>query len=267
MIIEKLCCVDGCDTPNNKVSLFGDKFYCDKHRKQMKRNGKITHIKAFKKPLPENCIVEGCTNKPVGNKMCSKHYNQFKKYGKLIETRYDRNEIVTYDTYAEIILKNKDLKEIGRVKIDIDIIDKIKEYKWHIISSGYAYCSVLKLLLHRYIMNLNKDDYFFIDHINRDKLDCRRCNLRISDKITNSQNQSIRKDNASGIIGVSKTKNGKWRAYIHKHQGENIKSKYIQIGTFNCKEEAIRNRLLAEIEYFGDFSPQKHLFEKYKLTP
>ncbi len=52
MIMKKICCVDGCDTPNNKVSLFEDKFYCDKHRKQMKRNGKITHITAFKKPSP-----------------------------------------------------------------------------------------------------------------------------------------------------------------------------------------------------------------------
>lgn len=35
-------------------------------------------------------------------------------------------------------------------------------------------------------------------------------------------------------------------------------------GKSTNKDEAIRNRLLAEIKYFGkEFAPQRHLFSKY----
>ena len=266
MTEERICCVDGCDTPNKKVSELDGKLYCNKHYKQMVRNGKITHVKNFKNPLPKQCIVEGCMKKPVGNGYCAKHYHHINKYGEIRETRYDKNEIIKYETYAEIIMKGNDLKETGRVKVDLNIIDDIKDYKWHLISSGYAYCSTLKSLLHRFVLNLNKDDKVFVDHENRDKLDCRKFNLRISNDVTNSQNQSVRVDNSYGVIGVSKTKNNKWRAYIHEHQGKNIKSKYIQLGTFENIDDAIKSRLLAEVKYFGDFAPQKHLFEQYGIV-
>ena len=264
---EKVCCVEGCDTPNKNILTLNGSSYCSKHYRQMTRNGKITHIISFRKPLPKKCIVDECIGKPVGNGYCAKHYRHINEYGEIRETRYDKNEIIKYETYAEIIMKGNDLKETNRVKVDLEIIDDIKEYKWHLISSGYAYCSTLKSLLHRFVLNLNKDDKVFVDHENRDKLDCRKFNLRISNDITNSQNQSVRNDNSSGIIGISKTKNNKWRAYIHEYQGKNIKSKYVQLGTFEDKDDAIKIRLQAEVKYFGNFAPQKHLFEQYGIAP
>ena len=264
---EKVCCVEGCDTPNKNVLTLNGSNYCSKHYRQMTRNGKITHIISFRKPLPKKCIVDECIGKPVGNGYCAKHYRHINEYGEIRETRYDKNEIIKYETYAEIIMKGNDLKETNRVKVDLEIIDDIKEYKWHLISSGYAYCSTLKSLLHRFVLNLNKDDKVFVDHENRDKLDCRKFNLRISNDITNSQNQSVRNDNSSGIIGISKTKNNKWRAYIHEYQGKNIRSKYVQLGTFEDKDDAIKIRLQAEVKYFGSFAPQKHLFEQYGIAP
>lgn len=32
------------------------------------------------------------------------------------------------------------------------------------------------------------------------------------------------------------------------------------------KEDAIKIRLKVEAKYFGDFAPQKHLFEQYKIN-
>jgi hypothetical protein len=57
-------------------------------------------------------------------------------------------------------------------------------------------------------------------------------------------------NNTSGVAGVTwDKKNNKWKAQIHI----NRKTKYL--GLYNTKEEAIEARRQAEIEYFGEFSP------------
>ncbi|ECJ2644834.1 Fis family transcriptional regulator [Salmonella enterica subsp. diarizonae] len=52
-----------------------------------------------------------------------------------------------------------------------------------------------------------------MDHINRDRLDNRICNLRLATNAENCRNAGKRKDNTSGITGVSYT-NGKWRVRV-----------------------------------------------------
>ena len=66
--------------------------------------------------------------------LCQKHYFQIRKYGKCLDsnprTQYDKNEIVVYDDYAEIIIYDKDCNEKCRALIDIEDVDKVKDYKW-----------------------------------------------------------------------------------------------------------------------------------------
>jgi hypothetical protein len=45
-----------------------------------------------------------------------------------------------------------------------------------------------------------------------------------------------------------------------------IDAKQIHLGMFENKEDAIKARLEAEAKYFGDFAPQRHLFEQYKIN-
>ena len=93
--------------------------------------------------------------------------------------------------------------------------------------------------------------------------DNRKCNLRVTNFTGNNRNQSISKCNTSGIIGVSKyykTKNGvKWRAYI------TINNKHKEILSSYNFNECVVARLKAEKEYFGEFAPQRDLFEKYGI--
>ena len=44
----------------------------------------------------------------------------------------------------------------------------------------------------------------------------------------------------------------------------NNKTKYL--GSFKNKEGAIKARLEAEAKYFGEFAPQRHLFEQYGIN-
>lgn len=83
-----------------------------------------------------------------------------------------------------------------------------------------------------------------IDHINGDQLDNRIENLRVVSKQENARNTGKRVNNTSGIIGVSfdKTRN-KWLA------GITVNYKHVGLGRFENKEDAIRARKNAEIEY------------------
>ncbi len=44
-----------------------------------------------------------------------------------------------------------------------------------------------------------------------------------------------------------------------------INKKKKHLGYFINKEDAIKARLIAEKEYFGEFAPQRHLFEQYEI--
>lgn len=58
--------------------------------------------------------------------------------------------------------------------------------------------------------------------------------------------QKIRNTNTSGKTGVSyNNRQQKWCSYIHKD------NKRIHLGFFELKEDAIKARLIAEIQYFG----------------
>lgn len=199
--------------------------------------------------MSKTCSVENCNGKHYGLGYCNRHYNQFKRHGYILEkTRKDANEIIEYEDYAEMVLYDKYGNEVARTLIDLECVDVVKDYKWR-LSTGYVFHSKLGLL-HRFLMNPSDDTV--VDHINRNPLDNRRENLRICTQHENSFNQSIRSDNTSGTTGVSwrKEKN-KWYAYIR------VNGKKKHLGYFNTKEEAAEARRQAEIEYFGEFAPDR----------
>lgn len=203
----------------------------------------------------KKCSV--CGREYDGNKtgygMCQKHYNQYRKYGKTLDNNprstKDPNEIVIYEDCAEIILYNKQCEEVARALIDINDIEKVKQYKWAIHNMGYVYNTTNDLFLHRLITNC--DNNMVVDHINHNKLDNRESNLRICTQQQNVMNRSVSRDNTNGIAGIYwNKKNKKWCARI------GLNRKNIYLGSFDTKEEAIEARRQAELEYFGEYRNQ-----------
>lgn len=96
----------------------------------------------------------------------------------------------------------------GVAVIDADDAERIPLTGWHWASGGYAQHRCRKpdgkhshVLLHRLIMSVGANQ--FIDHINHDKLDCRKSNLRVVSGSENMQNRSgpmVR--NKLGVRGV-----------------------------------------------------------------
>lgn len=169
--------------------------------------------------------------------LCPKHYTRFYRHSDMNgRSIYDANEYVLYDDYAEIILRDNKCNEIARAVIDLDDVEKCMQYKWHarkcVNHVGYYAIASLrggnnkKLHLHRFIIGYYGG--LDVDHINRNSLDNRKCNLRVVDRSTNSANNNH--------TGVKQVPSGRWQASCTR----NYKSIYI--GTFDTQEEAIAAR-------------------------
>ncbi len=123
--------------------------------------------------------------------------------------------------------------------------------KWYLIQNCNYVCGNNKngkdFLLHRFIMNPPSNK--LIDHINGNKLDNRKCNLRIVNKSQNAMNSKKPKNNTSGVKGVYWDKlSKKWEASIQV----NMKKK--SLGYFKNKDESIKARKESESELFGEYA-------------
>jgi hypothetical protein len=119
------------------------------------------------------------------------------------------------------------LDKAGNVRaktlIDAEDFDFAQERVWSLSTPGYAAAKTRegrtkgrKVSLHRVLMGAKRGDE--VDHINGNKLDNRKENLRLCTHIENMHNMKIRADNSSGVKGVSLIKHHKrdkpWHSYI-----------------------------------------------------
>lgn len=150
------------------------------------------------------------------------------------------------------------MKKLKLTKGKFAIVDDedykyLNQWKWQYSSRGYAVRQKYingkykEIQLHR-IVN-NTPDGYQTDHINQDRLDNRKLNLRNCTNQQNSFNASLRKDSFSKIRGVSFHKYAhKWRAHI------GVLGKHMSLGYFLNIEDAKEARQKAERKYFGEFS-------------
>lgn len=120
--------------------------------------------------------------------------------------------------------------------------ERVLQYKWyaHASSKGRFYAarkdSEGKMLyMHRFIMEAPTGTV--IDHINGNRLDNRRSNLRITNHSLNALNR-VRE--ASGVTYFART--GRWRAAIR------VEGRDISLGIYDTKEQAQRVVSLARKE-------------------
>ena len=127
--------------------------------------------------------------------------------------------------------------------VDAKDYHKISKDEWWENRSGYVATWDESKLLHRLIMKPAKNQ--FIDHINGNKLDNRRCNLRICTHAENMRNRTKHKLMSSQYKGVYYTEDrkNKWRAQIVKD-----KKKY-HLGSYQTEIEAAKayNRAAKEL--------------------
>lgn len=143
--------------------------------------------------------------------------------------------------------KNSKIK--GYAIIDDDDFEYLNQWNWYINDDGYAmrsqnvgYRKHINIRMHRVVNNTPKDS--ITDHINRNRLDNRKNNLRTVTINQNNINSGVRTDNTSGVKGVSWSETRrKWRTYI------TLNYKFIHLGNFKKKEDAVIARKKAELIY------------------
>ena len=171
--------------------------------------------------------------------------------------KYNKYDLKSFEYGVGYTLKGEEFY------FDLEDYDKIKDYCWNVSTrkeNNYKTlnardCKNNKTVRFANIIMNSK----YVDHINKNTLDNRKSNLRICSQNQNSRNQSKPYNSNCPFMGVSFI-NGKYYSRI------GVNKKKIHLGTFNTLEEAIIVRLKAEKEYFGEFAPQKELFEKYGIT-
>ena len=169
-------------------------------------------------------------------------------------TRYDTNEYIIYGNYASMKLYDILGNYRAECLIDLEDIIELKQYKWYLDSVGYVRTTIdkKKIRLHRFL--LKPPTNMVVDHINNNRLDNRRENLRIITHANNLRRANNNMNNKTGVRGV----------YLTEHNHYMVTLEYnhlIKRKTYKDKELAIIQRLIWELQYFKEFSPQIELIK------
>jgi len=139
--------------------------------------------------------------------------------------------------------------------VDDDLFAYLNQWRWHCDKQGYVvrtqYYKDIKgsknIYMHRII---NETPVAMeTDHLNGDKADNRKSNLRTATRLQNAQNKGLTKSNKSGFKGVHWCQRAK--KYIAKIKND---GRSIHLGTFSDKLEAARVYNEAAVKYHGDFA-------------
>lgn len=126
--------------------------------------------------------------------------------------------------------------------VDAEDYEKVSAYSWN-ADSGYARTfqrkkakgnKLTSLSMHRVVMNVT-DPEIIIDHINGNRLDNRKINLRVATVAQNAQNRKKVKGGSSIYLGVTYHKRDeRWQAQV-RHAGVRYYA-----GIYLTEEEAAR---------------------------
>lgn len=139
--------------------------------------------------------------------------------------------------------------------VDDEDFEKINQYKWHYDNNrrrdGYAVAQTgykgKKIYMHRFIVNAQKEQE--IDHIDGNKLNNQKSNLRVVTRSQNNYNQRPQINASSKFKGVTWHKKAqKWMATIH------TKDNKIYLGVFTEEAEAAKAYNKIAKELFGEYA-------------
>lgn len=150
---------------------------------------------------------------------------------------------------AEIKTKRGDV-----ILVDDEDFETLSAFTWSLDGAGgYAGRKIPGIKgthrMHRQIMGLVNGDTGRVDHINGNKLDNRRENLRVCEHGQNLCNRGAPQNNMSGYKGVYFNKKlSKWAA------GIGAEGKKYHLGVYESREHAHTAYCLAAYLFHGEFA-------------
>lgn len=130
--------------------------------------------------------------------------------------------------------------------VDEEDYDHVSRYNWVMVhGAATTWIGAGKINMHNMIMKTRT----MIDHVNRNRLDNRKGNLRRATTSQNNANSKIRRNNKAGFKGVNLHKqSGLWRARI------TVERKEISLGYFETAAEAAHAYDNGARNFFGEFA-------------
>lgn len=177
-----------------------------------------------------------------GNKLRSGHTKSCGCYNAdRIKKQRKFNDYEIVDGYVKVNLNGENY-----MLCDIEDWEKFKGHYLYMSDTGYAVCETMApgtLRFHKLVTGTTAE--VIIDHIDRNKLNNRKCNLRIATASINAINRDLQSNNKTGYKGVYHDKRyGTWNARV------TVDRKTIHLGTFPTKQEAIAARKAGEEKYY-----------------
>lgn len=129
--------------------------------------------------------------------------------------------------------------------VDDEDFEWLSQYRW-CYSHGYALRATnagARIYMHREVNKTPEGSE--TDHINRNKLDNRKVNLRSVTRSQNTVNHTAHKHNITGIKGVV------WDRKLRKYRAQiGVDKKRVSLGYFDDIAEALKVRKEAEHTYY-----------------
>jgi len=119
-------------------------------------------------------------------------------------------------------MKQLRLKREGYALVDDEDYERLKSYRYRVDKDGYAirsggYQSAPNIRLHHDVLGDGPRNGFVTDHIDHNKLNCQKANLRWISRVRNTSKKQTA--NSSQYLGVSwDSVNDKWAVEL-KHEG------------------------------------------------
>ena len=210
----------------------------------------MTNLRAL--DLPRSCDIEGRERRHEARGWCSLHYKRWRRLGdpEGVAQREGATILPGPDGAARI-----ELEPGVYALVDPEDAERLGGKKPYLGNNGYAYLTfwvdgaARATTLHGWLMGIEPGKH--IDHLDGDKLNNRRANLK---HVSPQQNQVNRKrlnrNNTSGVRGVTRGRRGSWVAQI------TVNRKNHRLGEFKTIAEAAEARRLAEIKFYGEECPR-----------
>jgi hypothetical protein len=113
--------------------------------------------------------------------------------------------------------------------------------RWHVSGSYVVHKPFGRKRAFFHNLVMHTPDGYVVDHINGDKLDCRKQNLRICFSAENARNRKLNKNNTSGFKGVSRVSKNRWRASL-RINGSDIRGSLYSDPAMAAKEYDLMSR-------------------------